>query len=294
MVFAIWSLHRGSVDGTNHRKTDRDPTLQKLKQAIMVGHIPKEDEILKPYRKVQDEISISDSGLLLRKDRIILPKALKKSAIEKAHKGGHPEETRLKQRLRSHFWFPEMDTSIQEFVRECTACQLFTCKNTKEPLSPIVGPEEAWTEVNVELFGPMPNRQHVLVLQDTFSRFPAASMVESTAAKPVLTALESIYDSYGNPAIHRTDNGPPFNSRNFSDFSQKRGIKHKRVYEYHPQANPVECLMKPLGKAMKIANHNKVPPKEALNDFIQGYRDTPHTGTKETPGNVMFRHGYRT
>ena len=48
-------------------KADRDPTLQKLKQAIMVGHIPKEDEILKPYRKVQDEISISDSGLRLRR-----------------------------------------------------------------------------------------------------------------------------------------------------------------------------------------------------------------------------------
>ena len=275
-------------------KTGKDPILKKLMMALKKGGVPKDDEDLRPYRTIEDELTVSDSGLLLKKDKIILPRGMRGLAIKKAHQGGHPGESRLKQRLRAHFWFPDMDRSIKDFIKGCTACHLFTGKTTKEPIATIEGPDEAWTEVNIDLFGPMPNRQHVLVVQDAFSRFPAASMVESTAAAPVLTALKGVYGSYGNPATHRTDNGPPFNSRKFAEFSQQRGIRHKKVYEYHPQANPAETLMKPLGKALKIAHHDHVPPEAALNEFVQAYRDTPHTGTGETPGNMMFRHGYRT
>ena len=103
------------------------------------------------------------------------------------------------------------------------------------------------------LFGPTPSKNHILVVQDNCSRFPAASIVGTTAAKPVLSALKNVYDSYGNPEAHRTDNGPPFHSQEFSRFSKDRGIQHKRVFQYHPQANPAETFMKPLGKALKIA-----------------------------------------
>jgi transposase InsO family protein len=65
-------------------------------------------------------------------------------------------------------------------------------------------------------------------------------VVSSTAAKPVLKALGNIYDSYGNPEVHRTDNGPPFSSAAFDEFSANRGIEHKKVYEYHPQGNPAD------------------------------------------------------
>ena len=276
------------------KKTDEDPVLKKLKEAVKEGYINKNDKILKPFQGVMEEIMVSDSGLLLRGDRIILPEVLKTPALRKAHQGGHPGETRLKQRLRAHFWFPKMSSRIKEYVQKCSPCQLFTGKTTKEPIAPIEGPADAWSEVNVDLFGPMPNRQHVLVVQDSFSRFPAAKIVDSTGAKPVLTALDGIYDSYGNPRSHRTDNGPPFNSMKFANYSRERGIKHKKVYEYHPQANPVETLMKPLGKAVKIANYTGISPDKAVKDFIQGYRDTPHTSLHETPGNIMFRHGYRT
>ena len=80
----------------------------------------------------------------MRKDRIILPKGMRGIAIKKAHQGGHPGESKLKQRLRAHFWFPDMDKDIRDFVKGCTSCQLFTGKTTKEPLATIEGPDEAW------------------------------------------------------------------------------------------------------------------------------------------------------
>ena len=60
---------------------------------------------MKPFSKIQDETSISDSGLILKKDRKILPASLIVIAIKKAHQGGHPGLTKMKRRLRTHFWF---------------------------------------------------------------------------------------------------------------------------------------------------------------------------------------------
>ena len=87
------------------------------------------------------------------------------------------------------------------------------------------------------------------------TRFPAAEIVNSTSGEPVLKSLDNIHSNFGIPTSHRTDNGPPFNSQKFTDFSNSKGIIHNKVYPYHPQANPVETFMKPLGKAMKIAHY---------------------------------------
>ena len=61
----------------------------------------------------------------------------------------------------------------------------------------------------------------------------------------------------------------------------------------HPSANPVETFMKPLGKAMKIANHNQLSEKDTLQQLLNNYRDTPHPATGIPPCEMMFRDGVR-
>ena len=75
-------------------------------------------------------------------------------------------------------------------------------KNTKEPLISHSNPEEAWQDVSIDLFGPMPDQKHVLVVLGKMSRFPAAKVVPSTAAKPVIISLSDIYTSFGQPESH--------------------------------------------------------------------------------------------
>lgn len=272
--------------------TQNDQCLQQLKEAINKGYIPKSNTTLKPYRQVFNEITISDEGLILKKEKIILPESLWQTAVDKAHQGGHPGLSRLKRRLRSHFWFPTINQKATTKVNECQGCQLFTRKTTKEPLQPTPLPEGAWEDVNIDLFGPMPDNRHVLVVQDSFSRYPAAKIVASTKSTPVLNALDDIYMNYGNPERHRTDNGPPFNSQEFTDYSRQNGIQHTKVFPYHAQANPAETFMRPLGKAMKIAYNSNQNKTTALNDLLIGYRSTPHPATGLAPGNMLFRYGY--
>ena len=294
----IWLLHYSPyVESVSMDKlitaTKEDRQLTALKSALSRGFIPSElKEDLKAFKSILEELTISEEGLLLKKDKIVLPEALYEVAMRKAHQGSHPGVSSMKRRIRSHFWFPGMDSAIESWVAKCKPCQLFTGKTTKEPMNVLPLPKDVWDTVNIDLFGPMPNKKHILVVQDHLSRFPAAEIVTSTAAKPVLKALDHVYEAYGNPVKHRTDNGPPFNSREFKDFSDSKGIEHIKVFEYHPQANSAETFMKTVGKNMKVAALEGENQEKALAELLKDYRETPHRATGQTPGNVMFRGGY--
>ena len=198
----------------------------------------------------------------------------------------------MKSRVRSHFWIPDLNKLVQEKVATCETCQCFTMKTTKEPVAAQKTTGTGWEEVSIDLFGPLPNKKQVLVVQDTMSRFPAATIVSSSSAAPVIKALDEVYSSYGQPQRHRTDNGPPFNSDEFAQYSKEKGIDQVFSYPYHPQGNPCETFMKPLGKALKAALLNRDSAQQAVDNLLQAYRSTPHPATGIAPGDILFRYGY--
>ena len=89
-------------------ETAGDPELQNLAAYIRRDYIPKTDKNWIQYNNLLDSFMISDIGLILKRDRIVLPKSLWKLAIDKSHQGGHPGMTRMKARIRSHFWIPRL------------------------------------------------------------------------------------------------------------------------------------------------------------------------------------------
>lgn len=273
--------------------TERDKTLKTLRSCLRKGHSPKTSKNLAPYSKVWDQLTISDSGLVLKGEKIVLPEELIDVAIKKAHQGGHPGMTSMKRRLRTHFWCPQLNSRVQDMVKNCNECAMFTPKNRKNLLHPHKLTEyNAWEKISVDLFGPMPDHRHIIVAQDMVSKFPAAKILNKTDAKHVTEALQEFYTSYGTPLIHRTDNGPPFNSKEFEAFSKQQAVHHEKALPYHPQANPVEAFMKPLGKCMKAAYSQNIDKNKALGIFLSTYRATPHSSTGIAPADILFRHGY--
>ena len=133
---------------------------------------------------------------------------------------------------------------------------------------------------------------HIPVARCNPSRFPDAKLIKLTSANDVLPALATIYTNYGNPKVHKADNGPPFNSKEFRDFSTARGIHIKHSYPYHPQGNEAKCFIKRLGKAVKIAIDTNRPLQKAIGDLLSDYRSTPHPATGVAPGNMLFHGGY--
>ena len=274
-------------------ETAADKLLRKLKGHLKRGFIPGRDKKeLGCFVKVWGDLTVSDAGLVLKGEKIVLPESLWQLAVDKAHQGGHPGMSRMKARIRNHFWIPGLNSLVEKKLRGCEACQAFTPKNTKEPIAPVPTTPGVWEEVSVDLFGPLPDKRHVLVVQDTRSRFPAAAIVPGTAAQPVLKALDNVYTAYGQPCRHRTDNGPPFNSERFQEYSESKGIDHVKCFPHHPQGNPCETFMKPLGKALKAAYHHRDSAQAAIDSLLKAYRSTPHPATGMPPGDMLFRAGY--
>lgn len=275
-------------------KTREDPVLRQIMQMVQQGKTWMSKEASPDMRKfagVMGELMLTSSGILLKNDRIVLPHALHNEAIKLAHKGSHPRQSAMERRLRSHFFFHNMRTKVEEFLKTCLLCPAFSSKRTAEPIQPHSVPSKSWEIVAVDLFGPMPSSRHVVVVQDLGSRFPAAKLVTSTGASKVLPALRDIYDAYGNPKKQISDNGPPFNSQAMRQFTTDRGIEMQQIPPLHPSANPAETFMRPLGKTMKIAHFSKTPEDVALRQLLLNYRDTPHPSTGISPSAMMFRDG---
>ena len=232
----------------------KDPILSKLQHKIRNGitSISSDEKDLSAFKKVFHEMSILANGTLLVQDRIVLPDCLHEKVIKLAHSGAHPGQNGLTRRIRSHFFVTNLDIKVQKWVNNCLQCQTFTNKTCNEPIQPNRVPEKCWEEVSVDLFGPLPSKNHIVVIQDLASRFPVARLVSSTAAKKVIPVLKETYDTFGNPNIQRSDNGPPFNSVEMKRFTDCRSIEQTKIPPGHPAPNNVETVMKPLGKAMKI------------------------------------------
>ena len=281
-------------------ETKKDPTLQKLVEIMRSGRPNIETSEFKhmkdlmKFKNIYSELTVTGNNIILKGERILLPQSLQDLSIELAHRGAHPGQSGLTRRIRSHFFFHNMDEKVKQFVSKCKMCQLFTNKKTAEPIKAHRIPDKSWEKVSVDLYGPMPSTKHVIVVQDLKSRFPAAKLVQSTSSDKVLPKLAEIYNTYGNPDQQLSDNGPPFNSQRMKDFAEDRDIELQFNTPHHPSSNPVENFMRPLGKAMKIGRQQGHNEEKTLQATLSSYRQTPHPSTNISPAAFLFRDGMKT
>ena len=242
---------------------------------------------------IREELTVDDKPLLLRGHRIVIPQSLRKHVIDIAHEG-HQGITKTKSLLREKVWFPSIDRMTEKIIRDCITCQTNTIEHTKEPLRMSPLPKKAWSEISID-FADLPSGEHLLVVIDDYSRFPEVEIVSSTSAQQVIPKLDRIFTSFGVPDVVRTDNGPPFNSREFADFANYLGFKHRKVTPRWPQANgEVERYMKTLKKVYRSAIAENKSWKQELYKYLRNYRATPHTTTGVPPATLLFGRPVRT
>ena len=130
---------------------------------------------------------------------------------------------------------------------------------------------------------------------DKRTRYPEVKVVYSTAMKSTKEKLKKIFAAYGTPEQLESDNGPPFNSKEFAEFALEEGFKHHRITPLHPRANgEAESFMKLLSKTEQRAHLENKSTKIAIQELLTGYRSTPHPATGVTPYEAMMNRHVRT
>ncbi|XP_048584683.1 uncharacterized protein K02A2.6-like [Nematostella vectensis] len=264
--------------------SEKDPTLILVREAIRSGDFTRLTGTL--YKAVSKELWIAGQ-LVMRGNRIVLPESLWKQAIILAHEG-HQGMVRTKSRLRSKLWWPQMDAQAEQFIKACYPCQLVGPRGKPEPVRSTELPEEPWEDLATDLTE-IPGGNHLLVVVDNYSRWPEVVLLKKTDAPHVITALEGIFTTHGIPYTVRSDNGPPFASKEFENFLEFLGIEHKKGIPYWPQSNgEVERCNRTILKVIRIANLQGNDWKKALDDFLFQYRTTNHAATGCSPAELLM------
>ena len=98
-----------------------------------------------------------------------------------------------------------------------------------------------------------------------------------------------------SPRRLESDNGPPFNSKEFTEFAKKEGFCHHKVTPDHARANgEAESFMKLLNKTEQIAHLQKQNRNITIQEMLTGYRSTPHPATNITPYEALMNRPVRT
>ena len=199
-------------------------TLQAVLAALRIeeiGAVSFEDEELKVVREclqsgdwekapkafvmVRNELT-NVGQIVLQGTRIVVPRELQKRVLDLAHEG-HQGIGKTKERLRSKVWWPGIDNQTGKKCRECFGCQLVTKHVPPPPIKPTRLPDGAWQEVALDLLGPLPEGEFLLVTVDYFSRWMEVDVIYSTTNATIIKCLDCHFARYGVPFGLRTDNG---------------------------------------------------------------------------------------
>ena len=274
-------------------------TKQDSQQWHKIDNLPTEHQEadqaeLKMFRKVKEELTVSDeSDIVLKNSRIVVPTVLREKAISLAHEG-HQGLVKTKQLLREKVWFPGVDQLAKRTIETCLACQANSTDNRPDPLQMSPLPPAPWHTLHIDFCGPFPTGEYLLVVIDAYSRFPEVDIIRSTSATAIIPKLDRIFATHGIPAVLRSDNGPPFTSHEIKKYMEENGIEHQRITPLWPQANSeAESFMKPLTKAIRSAHAEGKQWTKHLYKFLLNYRTTPHTTTRYAPATLLFNRQVR-
>ena len=120
-----------------------------------------------------------------------------------------------------------MDNVAERKCRTCHGCQLVGQPSRPPPIESTPLPAGPWQELAIDLMGPLPTGETLLVIVDYFSRYVEVDNLKSTKSDIIIQRLDAHFSRHGLPVGVRTDNGPQFVSSEFVKFLAEMGVLHR-------------------------------------------------------------------
>jgi hypothetical protein len=277
------------------KETGKDPLFIKLLDLTIRGWVVTGADVspeLKPFYNRREHLSVIN-GVLLYKNRIIVPPSLRKILLNQVH-WAHFGEVKTLALAKQHVFWPGLKADIENTVKACIICQEYARNPPKTAISPSPNPKGPWQRLHADYAGPFLGGMW-LVIMDSFSKYPHVLFTQSTSAEATVSLFKTVLAIHGLPLEIVTDNGPQFSSVTFNSFCAENGIKHLTSPPYSPKCNGLaENFVGIFKNAMLKARQDGATIKNSINDFLINYRATPHTTTGEAPSTLLFKRRNRT
>ncbi|XP_062717184.1 uncharacterized protein K02A2.6-like [Aedes albopictus] len=244
---------------------------------------------VKPYFKHRHELS-SQSGLVFRGDRIVIPSSLHRIMIEKLHATHSGIESTLRLARQNIFW-PGMNRQIKDNVQECTICAKFGASQPTPTMKSHAVPIHPFQLVSMDVFFQeyRGKQRKFLVTVDHYSDYFELDILDDLTPASVIKVCKRNFACHGTPQLLITDNATNFVCEEMNEFAKAWGFKHSTSAPYHQQGN---------GKAeasVKIAKRLIKKAKESGQDLwfvLQQWRNIPNN-IGSSPASRLFSRSIR-
>ena len=222
----------------------------------------------------------TDKGLLLMGPRIVIPSCLREEYLQRLHQG-HLSATKVQQNACQHLYWPRLDADIADYTRRCQE-YIHWSQPPKEPLQAHDVPQEPWERIAMDYFY-MNGRLYILIC-DYFSKFPFLFQVKTMSFANLKDHLEELFSVEGIPNEIMSDNGPPFNGKEFSSFLTGLGIRHTTSSPNYTRSNGfIERQIQTMKRLMEKVSSTGRSHQEALN----GLRAQPLGNGLPLPAEIL-------
>ena len=195
---------------------------------------------------------------------------------------GHLSATKVQQNACQHLYWPGLDADIVDYTRRCQEC-IHQSQPSKEPLQAHDVPQEPWERIAMDYFY-MNGRLYILVC-DYFSKFPFLFQVKTMSFANLKDHLVELFSVEGTPDEIMSDNGSPFNGKEFSSFLTGLGIRHTTSSPNYPWGNgfvkrQIQTVKRLMEKAIGSA-------RRSLQEALTGLRAQPLGDGLPSPAEIL-------
>lgn len=189
---------------------------------------------------------IDTNGLLCYEYRVFLPHQLRHPIINFYHShtlATHFSAQRTHEKIKELYFWPHMETEINDFVRACPVCQQIRIGHNPHSAPMFTFPTyRPYEIVHIDIVGPMPvatdGSTYILTIMDRFSNYVVAVPIPDKSAKTVAVHLFNNWIcTHGAPRSLLSDRGTEFRGEVHKYITEQLSIKHILTTHYHPQTN---------------------------------------------------------
>lgn len=156
-----------------------------------------------------------------------------------------------------------MRQDIKSWVLACDVCQRIKSYNKSTNTEyQMVKSEKTGDLISVDLYGPLPMSrggvQYIFVVLDVFSKLVRLYSIKKATSYIVSRKIcEQYVSELGRPQRILSDHGTQFTSKRWKKSLQDLGIRVLFSSIRHPQGNPVERVMREIGRMFRALCSDK-------------------------------------
>ena len=294
-AFAILSSN-GLMSLDDVRKaTLSDKSMDLLKSAIMNG-FGKSQHSMEPsirnYFNSHEHLWI-ENGVVMFKNRIVIPSALRYQALKALH-SAHQGVEGMRARAATSIYWPGINASIAQVRANCRYCDSITPSQARQSLQPLPSSTYPFQFVCADAFE-LRGHQYLVVV-DKFSGWPILFHFKtSVKAKHLIDSLRQVFQTYGAPAKLYSDGGLIFVSQDTKSFLKNWGVEHVVSSAHYPQSNGrAELAVKTAKRILheNVASNGSMDTEGTSKALLQ-YRNTPIKGLGLSPAQILFHRSLR-